>query len=209
MPRVVDPVRRRAAVYDAVFAVVVEDGLQAVSLRRVAERAGLAIGSVRHYFDSAEAMLTAAAEEVMARIAGRIEARRDELDDASDRRRVTEEMFAELLPLDDVRARETAVWLEFALAARTVPAFGPVAEQLHRGVRDLAVIVLRAGGVVPEGDLEVEAERLAALVDGLGLGGTLRPSALPPDLARAVLRRHLDELATGPDGSGHTDAGRP
>ena len=195
VPKVVDPVQRRTEVFDAVFAVIVDHGLQAVSLRRVADQAGLAIGSVRHYFDSAEAMLTAAADEVITRISRRLERRRDEVDGATaEPRRILEEMLAELMPWDEPRTRETTVWLEFAVASRTVPAFRSQAERLHRGVRELAALALRSDALVPDDRVGVEAERLAALIDGLGLGGTLHPTALPPERARAALRLHLDSL---------------
>ncbi|MCE3551998.1 TetR family transcriptional regulator [Pseudonocardia sp. RS11V-5] len=194
MPKLVDPDRRRRQVFDAVFAVIEERGVHGASLRRVADAAGLAIGSVRHYFDSAEAMLRAAAEEVIERVTARLEAHRTELDEGADRTAVIERMIDELLPLDPHNARETTVWLEFAMAARTTPAFRATAERLHTGVRTLTGTFLRRSGLVLAEDVDVEAERFAALVDGLGLAGTLHPEALPPDLARAVVRRHLRSL---------------
>jgi hypothetical protein len=54
--------------------------------------------------------------------------------------------------------------------------------------------VLVGGGVA---DVEVETERLAALLDGLALGGVLQPDLTTPEVMRAVLRRHLDSLTTG------------
>jgi hypothetical protein len=43
-------------------------------------------------------------------------------------------------------------------------------------------------------DLDLETERLAAVLDGLALGGVTQPDRLPPRLAEDVLRRHLDSL---------------
>ncbi|AEA26761.1 MULTISPECIES: TetR/AcrR family transcriptional regulator [Pseudonocardia] len=192
MPKVVDAEQRRREVFDAVFTVVVEHGVHGASLRRVAETAGLAIGSVRHYFDSAEQMLTEAAAEVIARVTTRLEAHRAELDAETDRGVVAERMIAELLPWDAVSTRETTVWLEFALAARTAPAYRATAELLHAGVRELARRIVE--NRVPPERTAVEAERLACLIDGLGFAGTLHPGSLPPGLARDVVRRHLDSL---------------
>ncbi|MER8093634.1 TetR family transcriptional regulator C-terminal domain-containing protein [Streptomyces goshikiensis] len=56
----------------------------------------------------------------------------------------------------------------------------------------------RAPGVTPDPldlDLDIEAERLAALVDGLGLSGVLHPDMLPPQTSLDVLRTHLEGLA--------------
>ncbi|MFE3934154.1 TetR family transcriptional regulator C-terminal domain-containing protein [Streptomyces goshikiensis] len=44
-------------------------------------------------------------------------------------------------------------------------------------------------------DIEMEASRLAALVDGLGLSGVLHPDLLPPQTSLDVLRTHLEGLA--------------
>ncbi|SDG25399.1 TetR family transcriptional regulator C-terminal domain-containing protein [Pseudonocardia oroxyli] len=147
---------------------------------------------MRHCFDSVEQMLVAAAAEVISRVTARLDVHRAALDAGTDRAVVAERMIAELLPWDAVSTRETAVWLEFALAARTTPAYRATAELLHAGVRQLARRIVESR--VPEEWVAVEAERLASLVDGLGFAGTLHPAALSPETARAVVRRHLDPL---------------
>jgi hypothetical protein len=55
------------------------------------------------------------------------------------------------------------------MAARTTPAFRATVERLHAGVRTLTGNYLRRSGLVPAEDVEIEAERFAALVAGLGL----------------------------------------
>ena len=57
MPRQVDHQQRRTEIAYAVWAVIAEDGLDAVSLRRVAAEAGISLGRVQHYFDSKEELL--------------------------------------------------------------------------------------------------------------------------------------------------------
>lgn len=55
-----DAEERRRLVAEAIFTVVVRDGLAHASLRVIAQEAGLAIGSVRHYFtDSGEMIVFA------------------------------------------------------------------------------------------------------------------------------------------------------
>ena len=41
---------RRGAILEAVFAIVDAEGTHQVSIRRVAERAGVSVGRVQHYF---------------------------------------------------------------------------------------------------------------------------------------------------------------
>ncbi len=51
-------------------------------------------------------------------------------------------------------------------------------------------------GALPEGvAVDVETERLAALVDGLAVNAVLQPDRTTPEVMVAVLSRHLDDLA--------------
>ncbi|MEU4209360.1 TetR family transcriptional regulator C-terminal domain-containing protein [Streptomyces sp. NPDC026206] len=202
MPKIVDREARREAVADAVLRVAGRGGLENASLRNVAEEAGLAIGSVRHYFAGHGEMMLFAMDELARRIdrrvrdhAGRI---LDPATDVADRRDSVEELLAEFLPLDRARHEEAALWLTFTTAARTRPELRPRAEKLHDGMHELLTRVLnetqRAGGLAEGLDIAVETLRLSALLDGLALQAVLRPDAVRPDTMRKVLRGHLDSL---------------
>lgn len=195
MPKVVDPVERRRVIVDALFDVIVETGVEQVSLRRVADAAGLAIGSVRHYFASYDELLSQAASEIVDRISARLERHVPRLEEADDRLDVAADMLGELVPLDAPRAREVTVWLEIAMAARVDARLAGAASRLLAGSRELAGIVVERSGAVPAGSVPVEAERLAALVDGLALRATLHD--LPATTVRDVLRHHLERVRLG------------
>lgn len=191
MPKVVDADARRTEVIDAVWRVVLRDGVDAASLRRVADEAGLAIGSVRHYFASHEDLLVAAAQALVDRLTARLEARAARVHETDDRRALVTDLLEELLPLDRRRRDEVGVWLAFLAAARTNPALAAQARELHRGTRSLArTIVSRT----PLGEDETEVEHLCAVVDGLAVNGVLQPRLLTAPAIRAVLARHLEGL---------------
>src|SRR3954468_19820411 len=104
VPRIVDPEARRTAVVDALFRVVRREGVEQASLRNVAEEAGLAIGSVRHYFDGHDELIIFAAQELHRRISDRVWARAEQIlaaPEATDRRRLSAALLAEWLPLDE------------------------------------------------------------------------------------------------------------
>ncbi|WP_308015612.1 TetR/AcrR family transcriptional regulator [Streptomyces huiliensis] len=201
MPKIVDPVARRRAVAQAVLSVTARHGLENASLRNVAEEAGLAVGSVRHYFADHDELVTFAMRELSRRIGDRIRAHAERLlapGGGIDRRAGTEELLAEFLPLDEARRQECALWLAFSAAAHTRPRLRPCAAELQAGLHALMARVLdearRAGGLPDALDVELEATRLAALLDGLTLQATLLPDRYPPELLRRVLGRHLDTL---------------
>ncbi|MEV7013788.1 TetR/AcrR family transcriptional regulator [Streptosporangium sp. NPDC051022] len=204
MPKQVDPVARRADVVDALFRVALREGLQRASLRAVADEAGLNIGSLRHYFANQQELMGFAMRAMLDRVSGRLLRRVDEAGDTASltreqRRNLATDMLSELLPLDEARRAEIAVFLDFVTAARTHPAIdAELARQAAIGVRTLVrrtltrmgdAELLRAGL-----DLDIETERLSSLLDGLGLNAALHPGLLGPERCVEVLRAHLDDL---------------
>ncbi|HEX7304920.1 TetR/AcrR family transcriptional regulator [Lentzea sp.] len=198
-PRVVDPAARRQAVAEAVFRVVVRDGVEQASLRNVAVEAGLAIGSIRHYFDTHDDMIVFAVEALIHSIDERVFAHVKAMKDRTDPRRPGERVLSEVLPLDERRRDEAVLWLAFATAARTRPSLLPHAERLYDGLRQLCLravtVMAEAGTIAASLDLRLEAERLASLLNGLTVDGVLHPDRMTPELTVSLLRRHLDSLA--------------
>lgn len=211
MPKVVNPEARRLAVTEAVFRVICRDGLEGATLRNIAEEAGLAIGSVRHYFtghtDLTVFALAALRDRVTARILGHVErllpadpadSTVDQRPEVEELRAEVEELLAEFLPLDEQRRQEIVVWLEFVTAARTRPELQGHARELYDGMRMVVGRVLdrarRTGRLRDDLDIAVESERLSALLDGLAMNAVLQPDRLPPDMIRRILAVHLDSL---------------
>jgi AcrR family transcriptional regulator len=208
VPKIVDPEERRRAVAEAVFRVICRDGIEQASLRNVAAEAGLAIGSVRHYFAGHTELMVFAMREMAARLMTRLTAHAERLLDPSaplspgEQREIVAGMLAELLPLDDERRTEVVVWLSFAAAARTRPELRAYADELYDGLLALTTRVLegarRSGRLRPGADVALEARRLCALLDGLALEAAFYPDRLEPDTLLAVLRTHLTALTPGP-----------
>ncbi|HEV7626208.1 MAG TPA: TetR/AcrR family transcriptional regulator [Streptomyces sp.] len=204
MPKIVDAEERRRAVADAVFSVVGRQGLEGASLRNIADEAGLAIGSVRHYFNDHGELLIFAMTELSSRFERRVRAHVERLpgsEDGAERRAVTEALLGEFLPLDETRREEAAVWQAFVTAARTRPELQPRAREVLEGMHEVVARVLgsaqRAGGLPDDLDVDLESVRLSALLDGLTLQAVQAPDLLPPDLLTDVLRRHLLALSDG------------
>ncbi len=197
MPKIVDPEARRLEIAEAVFRVIQRDGLAQASLRSVADEAGLAIGSVRHYFKGHDELIVFAMRALGDRVITRLLAHLPELDPATPRSRrleLTEALLGELLPLTEKTRAETDVWLAFTAAAKNRPDLAEEATRTYEGVRALVRRVLDGahgtGGLLDGLDLAVETERLAALLDGLALSA----GRTSPELMRTVLRRHLESL---------------
>ncbi|WNV75562.1 TetR family transcriptional regulator C-terminal domain-containing protein [Geodermatophilus sp. DSM 44513] len=195
MPRIVDAEQRRRELTEAVWRVIRRDGVAAASVRAVAREAGTSMGALRHWFATQDELLHFAMTLVVQRARARAV-----VADAAGGTLVDRllRVLEETLPLDDDRRAEAEVWLALTARALVDPALAELrdrsADELH-GFCTEAVRVLVAEGVAPAGlDVELEGERLYAVVDGLAVHALTRPSVLPPDRARAVLAAHLAAL---------------
>lgn len=123
MPKHVDHDQRRDELAAAVWRLVVREGVEAASLRRVAAEAGWSVGSVRHYFAAQHELLAFAMELVVTRATERI--RRTPA--GADTHATAAALLGQLLPLDDERRAEMQVWLAFSTRAAVDPALRPSA----------------------------------------------------------------------------------
>lgn len=205
MPKIVDAEARRAEVVEAVLRIIAVDGLERASLREVADEAGLAVGSVRHYFAGSEELLSysfaAVVDAIILRLADALARMHDETAGTKEHHDAVLTLLGELLPLDERRAVELCAWMAFKNAARIRPFLAAVADRSHRMVAAIFGQVITAL-VAHDGDgqqgLVVEAERLLATLDGLCMHALLQPGWMTAQMCRDVLERHLAGVAAAP-----------
>ncbi|PRY40251.1 TetR family transcriptional regulator [Geodermatophilus tzadiensis] len=195
MPRTVDAAERRRQIAEAVWRVIRRDGVPGASVRAVAREAGTSMGSLRHWFATQDELLHFAMTLVVERARARGEAAASAGGPLVARLlRVLEET----LPLDDERQAETEVWLALTARALVDPRLAELrdrsAAELHAFCGDVVRVLTEAGEARSGLDLDLEAERLYAVLDGLAVHAVSRPTALPADRARQVLAAHLDSL---------------
>jgi hypothetical protein len=113
-------------------------------------------------------------------------------------RRRDESGLEQLLPLDEERREETAVYFAFRgrpvtdVALREIRAAADAASR--QAVAAALSLLAEDGRPDPSRDPEAEADRLYPLIDGLSLHGTLWPERFPPEHLRRVLADHLRSL---------------
>ncbi|TNB71268.1 TetR family transcriptional regulator [Arthrobacter sp. BB-1] len=200
MPKIVDAETRRQDVVEAVLRIIAGDGLERASLREVADEAGLAVGSVRHYFAGSEELLSYSFATVVDRIVRRLgmslPAVHEAVPGSDEHRGAVLTLLCGILPLDEQRALEACAWMAFKNAARVRPFLAAEADRSHR---EVAVIVGRVVSALmpedePQESLVLEAERLLATLDGLCMHALLQPEWMTRDMCIDVLERHLDGM---------------
>jgi AcrR family transcriptional regulator len=201
VPKIVDAAARRQEIVDAVCRIIASDGLERASLREVADEAGLAVGSVRHYFASSEELLAFSFASVVDRIVARLSGAYAGVSASSagseTQRSAVLTLLGEFLPLDEQRALDACAWLAFKNAARIRPFLAAEADRSHRAVA--AVVGQLITSLVDDDGggqqrLVTEAERLLATLDGLTMHALLQPEWMTLEMCRDVLESHLAGL---------------
>jgi AcrR family transcriptional regulator len=178
-------------VCDAARRTITERGLEATTLRDIAQEGGFTTGVVTHYFPDKQAVIVgaflAASSEWLAAARAAIQAA-----DAPELQ--LEALVGVALPDDATRRGEWRLWSEMWTYAGRDPEFAAqlietdaLWELEIRGVLERT----REAGAIRDIDVVVEARLLARLIDGLGLRAWL--SGRWPE-ARGELLAHLANL---------------
>lgn len=187
------------SIVSALIAVVVQHGLDAVSIRSVAREAGVSIGTVQYHFATKDELLLAAyrhaIDEVTAR--ARTIAERDTLPLAYVR-----SLLLELLPLDERRQAEVHVALAFTARSVHSPRLADLYGVGYRALVDAVAYALRRAVACGQADAGIDPVRAAtqavALADGLAWHLLCAPTLLTADDAVAALDEHLLNLLRAP-----------
>ncbi|MFF4365040.1 TetR/AcrR family transcriptional regulator [Streptomyces sp. NPDC001594] len=219
MPRQVDHEERRRLIAGAVCGLADESGLEGVTLRDVAGRAGVSMGAVQRCFRTRDEMLLFTLGHIGERIGERVRARlvRSPAQSAAS---ALGHAATEVALLREEHRAEARVWLAFVAQAAVS---APLAETLRTNYASLEAVFTRlfaeaAGDPAsvppepgreprePHPDPRREARTLLALADGLTthvLVGHLTAAQ-----AQEVLHGHLARL-WGQGGGGGAGGGVP
>ena len=177
----------------AVAGIVAERGLDAVSVRQVAERAGVSIGAVQHHFPTKDALLLAAVEHVSTAFRADLERRLDGCPSYAEALRI---LLLRLVGAEPDDRASTAVWLAFTARAAVDPGIAAVHRREWADLEETLTDLLRAAA--PERpDPADDAAELLALADGLAIAVALEPGRMPPERAERLLAGRLALVLPG------------
>jgi AcrR family transcriptional regulator len=196
MPKLIDHGARREEIAAAAWQVILREGVSGASVRAVAAEAGLSTGSLRHIFASQSQLLVFAFRLVVDRATARIAA----LPPQRTALLTAEAVANELLPLDRDRRTEMEVYLALFAAASSDAQLQATRDDALRQMRDacrwMVAQLLDDADRPDEAELELEAARLHAVIDGLAAHLVWMPADVDPDWARQVVARHVRSLGS-------------
>ncbi|MEV5042076.1 MULTISPECIES: TetR/AcrR family transcriptional regulator [unclassified Microbacterium] len=188
MPRLIDHDERDRAIGDAAMRVLARDGLAALSVRKIADEAGLATASLRRAFPTQLALRRYCVDRIHDAVAARVTGLTGE------GMPLAIALLLELLPLDTTRRVELIAQLQLGSLALTDATLTESVRDLHDGVGLICGVALGQLDLPDEIDIALEMLRLQALLDGLALHLLWADPADPETHARRLLEHHLTSL---------------
>ena len=202
MPKIIDATAMRRRILTATWDVIATEGIQSVSMRRVARAAGSTTGLITHYFADKDELVTYAYRTVLDRMIADATAR------VAEASGVTERLLAAIEAIEPNTAqmqRFTIVLMNFWAQAAFNRAFAAHCRQDYRRWRKLISGVIRDG--IEAGELRAGTDAgmltdvLTLLSDGFSVGMTLTPSNYPRRHREAILTQILRPYLRGSAGS--------
>ena len=178
---------RRVAIIHAVWHVIGEQGMGAVSMRTVAGAAGVSVGRIQYWFRTKDELLRASLEAMLSGAAERHDTATTDVDD----RDKLWHLISHPIPQADSSPAGVSVFHQYVAAGINHPALAAILADAQDGAENEAVRLLHR--ICPGGrDQRTAARTLIATAHGLAM----RVLICNPDVADAerVLRAEVDRV---------------
>jgi AcrR family transcriptional regulator len=208
MPRIVDHQARRKELAEAVWRVMGQQGIEALTIRKVASEAHWSTGTLTHYFHDREQLVIYAFELSCQRAQENL----DRYESAGLCLATLRQAICELLPLDEQKRAEAAIWTRFVSLASHHPAMEQARIELDQRWLQFLTRAIEAaqkrGEIASSLDARSEAEVLSLLLDGLSIQAARETTRLPASRQKEIINTQLSRLsapAASPTSTGACD----
>ncbi|TLS46400.1 TetR/AcrR family transcriptional regulator [Streptomyces montanus] len=195
MPKIVDHEERRKRLVEAVWALAVRGGIEQVTLRKVADEAGVSMGQVQHYYPSMQALVRDALDRAVQAVNASIESAVKSAGATSPEALLRACLHALVSP-DEESMR--LMRFSLAVAGRAVSdptmarVLAPGDDELLSFTAGLITAARQERGGEPRGEEHTDADICWSLATSLGVDVALGYRS--PDAAGSVLDHHIDQL---------------
>lgn len=192
MPKQVDHDKRKQRIAEAMWNVILEQGMAGATLRNIAKEANLSLGSLRHDFPTQDGLLNYAMELVKERATARIT--RIAMQELPPKEKVIQILY-ELVPTTNETLAEMEVWFAFTAHLRhKEDHYDAQHDGIYNSIQKLLGYLEQVNLLKNDIDQELEAEKLYAIVDGLALHAMLEPRRVNYERMRNVLEHHINSI---------------
>lgn len=186
---------RKAQLAHAVWQVILTRGISAVSVRSVAEQAGLVVGSLRHVFPTRAELMTFSAELMLQRATERVLA----VPWSEDPEEYALNVIEQLLPLTEDSRAELEVNLALMAEAVALPDLLAIRDRVHQQLREVTtrLVELLSGPSRDPRHVDAATQRLHALIDGLAFHLLHHRPDDDPAWALDIIRGEMSAIRSG------------
>ncbi|GAA5057714.1 TetR/AcrR family transcriptional regulator [Nocardia callitridis] len=182
-----DPDERRTTIIRAVWQVIADNGMGAVSMRNVATAAGVSVGRIQYWFSSKDELLLASLE---AMLHGATRLHADTTDGADDREKLWQ-LIGQPIPRAETSGVGVSVFHQYVAASINHPTFARMLGEAKDGAEHEATRLL--GRIAPDlTDPRTAARSLIATADGLTMRVLI--GSLPATEAVRTLRTTMHQI---------------
>ncbi len=182
---------RKAQLAEAVWQVILDKGISAVSVRTVADQAGVVLGSLRHIFPTRSELVVFSAELMMQRATERVLATPFE----EEPREYALAIIKNLMPFTIESRAEFEVNLALYAEHLAVPELVPIRQHAHDQIATACTRVVQM--LTGTEDVETsEVSRLHALIDGLAFHLLHQSPEATTSWATAILENEVQRIST-------------
>ncbi|MVU76980.1 TetR family transcriptional regulator [Nocardia sp. ET3-3] len=178
---------RRGQLLERLADAIAETGIEGVSIRDLAARAGVSIGTVQYHFPTKTELLLAAWHHVRAQAAERF--LRSGVAEFPPRDQLLSLTELLLPPTPDDRL--TRVWLALVARAAHDQQIAALHREQWRETEDLLTRVLTRSAPAREAESRDAATELLAMLDGLAIAVVTEPDRVSPEHARRLARNRV------------------
>lgn len=192
MPKIVNHEERRQRIAEAMWRVILENGMEGATVRNIAAEAGLSAGALRHYFKDQDELLIYAMRLVNERVEKRA---LKILKETLPPKETVIRVFLEIVPVDEERRAEMDVWFTFQAHIRHRKDLeGAPGHVLGDAVGKMLAFLAHEGVLKEELDIGLETERLYSILDGLALHAFLEPERLVAERVQELVRDSVNRI---------------
>lgn len=196
MPKLIDSNERKQLIAQAMWKIMLEQGMEEASSRNIAKEAGLSLGALRYYFSSQEELMIYAEALVFERLT-------DKTSEIFQHEQPPLEKIIDVLlvflPNTDDRELETKVRLIFKLQARhNKKTYREEQDVALQAIKNIMSNLILMNLLKRELDVPLETDRLINLLDGMVLDALVRPERSNREQQRKMIVYHLKGICKEP-----------
>ncbi|MBD8015421.1 TetR/AcrR family transcriptional regulator [Planococcus wigleyi] len=192
MPKLIDPIERKQLIAQATWKIMLEQGRESASVRKIAKEAGLSLGAMRYYFSTQEELMLYAEALVYERLT---DAAASIFQEELPPLEKIINVLLTFLPTDSELETEAKVRLIFKVRAHhKQAAYNEQQDGALQAIKNIMSNLILLNMLKKDLNVPYETDRLIYLLDGMVLDAMVRPDQTSRERQQEMVIYHLNSI---------------